>query len=447
MKSRIRQLNLFPTIEREQLEGKYSSLMRERLDFRPFLGFGSNNIEPIFRWFRYKEAFSQQLVKEILTNEWRLPNNSLIFDPFAGCGTTLLSCQRLGFPAIGVDIMPLAVFASKVKLHTNYDVTRLRQALSDILTKPFSPTGESLPKIRIIDLALPPETQEKALFYRDQIQAIPDAPTRDFLMLGLLASLEEASYTSKDGQFLRLVKRPPKPIEAVFETKLQQMLSDVTREVEQEPKAQIFIGDARRLPIQVLKYKGRVAGIITSPPYLNRYDYSRTYALELCLLYDEQGKPCVKDFEDLKNIRHSLLRSHIESRPALTDSVKVQALEEVLNSLELKQLNNPRIPIMIEGYFEDMNLAIGEMAKMLKPSGLVALVVDDVRFEGEIIPVDLILSEIAAKYKLKTLEVRVIRFKGNSSQQMGRYGRVPVRESIVFWQKSTLGGNDDSPFG
>jgi len=446
VKSRIRQLNLFPTIEREQLEGKYSSLMRERLDFRPFLGFSSNKIEPVFRWFRYKEAFSQQLVKEILTNEWRLPNNSLIFDPFAGCGTTLLSCQRLGFPAIGIDIMPLAVFASKVKLHTNYEVTRLRQAIGDILTKPFSPTGESFPKIRIIDLALPSETQEKALFYRDQIQAIHDPPTRDLLMLGLLASLEEASYTSKDGQFLRLVKRPPKPIEAVFETKLQQMFSDVTGEVEQEPKAQIFIGDARRLPIQVLKYKGKVAGIITSPPYLNRYDYSRTYALELCLLYDEQGKPCVKDFEDLKSIRHSLLRSHIESRPAPTDSVKVQALEEVLNSLELKQLNNPRIPIMIEGYFEDMNLAIGEMAKMLKSGGLVALVVDNVRFEGEIIPVDLILSEIAAKYKLKTLEVRAIRFKGNSSQQMGRYGRVPVRESIVFWQKSTFGGNDDPPF-
>ena len=139
--------------------------------------------------------------------------------------------------------------------------------------------------------------------------------------------------------------------------------------------------------------------------------------------------------EDLKKIRHSLLRSHIESRPTPTRSLKIPALEEVLNCLELKQLNNPRIPIMIESYFEDMNLAIREMAKMLKPGGLVALVVDNVRFEGELIPVDLILCEIAAKHKLKTLEVRVTRYKGNSSQQMGRYGKVPARESIVFWQK------------
>jgi SAM-dependent methyltransferase len=445
MKSEIRQLNLFPTIERGQLEEKYSPLINERLDFRAFLGFRLNKAEPIFRWFRFKEAFSHRLVKEILTKEWKLPSDSLIFDPFAGCGTTLLACQQLGYPAIGVDILPIAVFAGKVKLHAEYDLDELRRTADKLRSKPFSATGKSFPKIRIIDLALPQEAQEELLFYREQISNIQEPSTRDFLMLGLLASIEEASYTSKDGQFLRLVERAPKSVEVVFENKLGEMLADLSKldGAKQEPKAQIFLGDARRLPIQVMRYKGRVSGIITSPPYLNRYDYSRTYALELCLLYDERGEPLVKDFEDLKYIRHRLLRSHIESRSAPTNLVKVPALEEVLNCLELKQLNNPRIPIMIEGYFEDMNLAIREMAKMLKPGGLVALVVDNVRFEGELIPVDLILSEIAAKYKLRTIEVRVPRYKGNSSQQMGRFGRVPVRESIVFWQKEILGGSDD----
>ncbi len=445
MKANIKQLNLFPTIERGQLEEKYSCLIKERPDFRGFLGFRLNKAEPIFRWFRFKEAFSGRLVEEILTNEWNLPPDSLIFDPFAGCGTTVLTCQQLGYSAIGLDILPIAVFASKVKLHAEYDLDELRRTADELRNKPFSPTGKSFPKIRIIDLALPQETQEKLLFYREQISAIQEPAVRDFLMLGLLASVEEASYTSKDGQFLRLVERPPQSVGIVFENKVDEMLADLSKldGTKQGPKTQIFLGDARRLPIQALRYKGKVSGIITSPPYLNRYDYSRTYALELCLLYNEQGEPWVKDFEDLKNIRHSLLRSHIESSPTPTNSVKVPALEEVLNCLELKQLNNPRIPIMIEGYFEDMNLATREMAKMLKPGGLVALVVDNVRFEGELIPVDLILCEMAAKHKLKTLEVRVPRYKGNSSQQMGRYGRVPVRESIVFWQKEIPRGSDD----
>jgi site-specific DNA-methyltransferase (cytosine-N4-specific) len=152
-------------------------------------------------------------------------------------------------------------------------------------------------------------------------------------------------------------------------------------------------------------------------------------------MYGEDGKPCVREFDDLKAIRHSLLRSHIESRPAPTDEVDSPALDEVLASLSSKSLNNNRIPIMIEGYFEDMNLAIAGMARMLAPGGRVALVVANARFEGELVPVDLMLSELAESHGLLTEEIRVTRYKGNSSQQMGRYGKVPVRESVCFWHK------------
>lgn len=435
------QLALFPTTQRDLLEERYQPLFRDDLAFGKLVTYVTNKTEPIFGWFRYKEGFSRRLVEQVLLREWQLPYDSLVFDPFAGCGTTLLACQQLGYPALGTDIMPLAVFVSRVKLRRDYNIQELETAVSKLLSETSTSTGKSWPKVRIIDLAFSQQTKEGILFYRELIQSVPDEATRDFLMLGLLASIEEASYTSKDGQFLRLISRPPKAIRMVLEAKLARMLSDLRNLFahfdgkESPEQAQIFLGDARHLPKDASRYRGKVAGIITSPPYLNRYDYSRTYALELCLLYDENGEPCVKDFEDLKNIRHSLLRSHIESRAATTSFVKVPALGEILENLEPKQLNNPRIPIMIEGYFEDMNLVIAQMSQMLKKGGLVALVVANARFEDEIIPVDLILSEIAASHGLETTEVRITRYKGNSSQQMGRYGRVPVRESIAFWRK------------
>ncbi len=63
------------------------------------------------------------------------------------------------------------------------------------------------------------------------------------------------------------------------------------------------------------------------------------------------------------------------------------------------------------------------------------MVVDNVRFEGKRLPVDLILSEMAEEEGFAVEEIVVGRYKGNSSQQMGRYGRVPVRESIVVRRK------------
>jgi hypothetical protein len=108
---------------------------------------------------------------------------------------------------------------------------------------------------------------------------------------------------------------------------------------------------------------------------------------------------------------------------------------EVVTNLKYKKLNNPRIPHMITAYFVDMEKAITEWSRILAPGARVALVVDNVRFEGEMVPVDLVLSEIAERHGFVAEEIIVARYKGNSSQQMGRYGRVPVRESVVVWRK------------
>jgi predicted MPP superfamily phosphohydrolase len=90
---------------------------------------------------------------------------------------------------------------------------------------------------------------------------------------------------------------------------------------------------------------------------------------------------------------------------------------------------------MITGYFLDMQRVIKEWARVLAKGARVAMVVDNVRFEGELIPVDLILSDMAEEEGFRVDEIIVARYKGNSSQQMGKYGRVPVRESITLWTR------------
>jgi site-specific DNA-methyltransferase (cytosine-N4-specific) len=63
----------------------------------------------------------------------------------------------------------------------------------------------------------------------------------------------------------------------------------------------------------------------------------------------------------------------------------------------------------------------------------VGLLVGNVCFGGEVIPVDLILGEMAERAGFQVESIEVTRTKGNASQQMGRYGRVPVRESVSTW--------------
>jgi site-specific DNA-methyltransferase (cytosine-N4-specific) len=428
------------TTGREELEERYAHLLEERFALRQHVTYVPNKRTPVQRWFRYKEAFSSDLVRLFLSEFGAAPHTHRVFDPFVGCGSTVLAAKQVGFGAWGIDILPVAVFVARVKLRgaEEYNLDALREAIDDILRMPYSAPNIMAPgDVRIIRKAYTEDTLNQILFFQEQIEAVQDDHIRDFLQLALLAVLESVSHTSKDGQYLRLRKTARlSDVREALSIQLDMMWDDLngvgqqalpgweSPEVTTNAHYYVEQADARDF---AHKFDDHADVIITSPPYLNRYDYSRIYSLELCLGF-------VETFEQLKAVRHSLLRSHIESRPAPTDEVHHPALVEVLQNLQGQKLNNPRIPIMIKGYFEDMNLVFRQLARICRPNARVALVVANARFHGELIPVDLILSELAGDAGFQTEKIYITRYKGNSSQQMGRFGRVAVRESVALWR-------------
>lgn len=416
---------------RAALENKYRSCLQVRLEARRLVTYVPNKTLPVYNWFKFKEGFSRQLVAE-LAAQFELTKRDFVFDPFAGCGTTLLTCKELGIRAAGIDVLPTSAFVAKVKLFDWPDLDELLRAVQRLMDARFHEPSITWPNVRIINLAFTQDVQAQILFFKEEIEKFKP-PIRDFLMLGLLSIIETVSRTSKDGQFLRLVEKLIPPVRDALRGILSTMISDLSLQHQTlfkngKVRVTASAGDARD-DVWARKYSNRVAAIITSPPYLNRYDYSRTYALELCLL-------TVKSHREMVDVRHSLLRSHVESREHVGKEIKLPALDEVLTELAKKDLNNNRLPVMVKGYFEDMNLVIKNMATALKPGGQVALVVANAQFAGENVPVDLMLSELAEGHNLSTEDIWVTRFKGNSSQQMAVYGRRPVRESIVFWKKN-----------
>lgn len=61
---------------------------------------------------------------------------------------------------------------------------------------------------------------------------------------------------------------------------------------------------------------------------------------------------------------------------------------------------------------------------------------DNVQYAGISIPVDLILSSLAERFDLQVEAILVLPDeKGNSSQQMGKHGRQPLRKCVYVWRK------------
>ena len=420
---------------RERLEAKFRGRMREELGLRKAVSYVGNRGVPFLRLYRYKEAFSFNLVREFLSR-FGADREDYVLDPFAGLGTTLFTSMLLGIPSIGIDRLPIAHFIAKTLpkflfLREN-EIKNLWNEIKPKVQK--SEPAEVAMDVPIMRLAFTEENLTLLRRLKTAVDGLPQ-PYRDIFLFLFFSILEECSLTSKDGQFLRLRrdKITPSPLDAM-DRKVAMVEEDLRRirslypglSIKGEVLPEVYLADARDL--SGINFRRRPTIIITSPPYANRYDYTRTYSLELCFHF-------VNNFEELKALRFSILRSHIEAKVGKEERPPHPAVEEVVDALSEKKLNNPKIPVMLIGYFVDMRKVIGEWYRVLAPGGKVAMVVDNVRFEGEMVPVDLILSEMAEEFGFKVREIIVARYKGNSSQQMRKYGKVPVRESITVWEK------------
>ena len=117
-----------------------------------------------------------------------------------------------------------------------------------------------------------------------------------------------------------------------------------------------------------------------------------------------------------------------------------KALQEINQALkhrnEKGEINNKGVLKMVDGYFTELAFLFAELYRVCKPGAYVAFVNDNVRYAGEVIPVDYLTTNLAEQIGFKPVKIYTLRQqKGNSSQQMKKYGRIALRKSITIWKK------------
>jgi DNA modification methylase len=431
---------------------------------RLLVSFQANKTRPVYRWYRFKEAFSASLV-EHLFHKYGITAGRIL-DPFAGSGTALFAASAMGINADGIELLPIGhqIITAKQILDAEFtpeDFERLRQ-WAEMRVWEQSETRFPLPELRITQGAYPDRTKEAIEKYLGACQQ-ENRRVQTVLRFALLCVLESISFTRKDGQYLRWDYRSgrthgkkifdkgniPSFEQAIYE-KINEILADVSPTHQaglfptEKLQGEIRLYDGSCLHILPTLPDGNYDAIMTSPPYCNRYDYTRTYALELALLgTNEQG---------LVKLRQEMLSCTVENRAkdllginprwitALAAADKQTLLQAILKYLEDQKaqgaLNNNGIPRMVRGYFYEMACVISECARVLQPNALLLMVNDNVRYAGASISVDMILSDIAEQLGFRVENILVLPDgKGNSSQQMGEHGRKALRKCVYVWRK------------
>jgi hypothetical protein len=401
---------------------------------------------PRHRWYFVKEAFSP-LVVERAIEDTHFKDSDVVVDPFCGSGTVPLTGALKKHRAMGFEVNPFLAFVSQTKLlqvkpdtldrHLRAVATQARWGRTSPLESfsSFSEAGGS----------------EKWLFNEEVLRTFEGGwgattgiygPARDILRLGLIGAAMDACNATKDGKCLRYRKDWEKlrlgrnDFLGAFEARINDIKTDLDESRNSENKGSVHLGDSRKTLRSEIK--GHFKLCVTSPPYLNSFDYTDIYRPELFL-----GK-FVSSKEELRALRFNTIRSHIQAkweRPKENafGSLYNEAVDKIASRSD--SLWSKNIPLMIQAYFEDMERILRDLRRLAKQDASVWFVVSTSAYAGVEVPVDLIIAHIGSKVGWFLRDVGVIRYLRSSGQHWQRWcesdARKPrLRESVIIFDAS-----------
>lgn len=250
----------------------------------------------VHRLHPYLGKFIPQLV-EIFLRKYK---PTLVYDPFAGSGTTLVEANALGIDSIGTDISIFNVLLSKVKT-ADYDIPLLEKEIYGILKRldtyksKFSKDNKVnklfSTKNEYIQNWFAPNTQKELLCYS---RLIKDYTYQDLLKVVLSRSARSARLvTHYDLDFPKEPQTKPyqcykhqrtcRPVEEAYKFLSRYTIDTLDRvkefsKIKTKSKVTVHHADSREVELS----KG-IDMVFTSPPYIGLIDYhdQHKYAYEL----------------------------------------------------------------------------------------------------------------------------------------------------------------------
>jgi hypothetical protein len=409
-------------------------------------------------WYRFVLSFPAHLVRDYIPR-FEIDPAGLVLDPFCGTGTTLVECKKLGISSIGIESNPMASFASQVKINWDIDPKGLVEHAEYVAKRAW----EKLDSIGITDssdlplftkqrkrstavLRVLPEEKTKLLL-KDSISPVPLHKT-----LVLLETLNE----NRDEAFhrherLALAKavvsgisnlhfgpevgvgplKTDAPVVPTWLNWVRRMAEDLkSLHPLSDTQATVKTGDSRELP-SLLAPKS-VDAVITSPPYPNEKDYTRTTRLESVIL------GFINDKHDLRLLKKNLLRSNTRGvYKADTDDLFVEdngEVQRIANEIEARRVELGKTSgfermyaRVTKLYFGGMKRHLADLRTILRPGANLGYVVgDQASYLRIMIRTGEILAEIAKSLGYEVVGIDLFRTR------LATATKEQLREEIVL---------------
>ncbi|CAN5370901.1 DNA methyltransferase [soil metagenome] len=410
--------------------------------------------ELVHNWYRFVLSFPPHLVRHYLS-ELEVTADSCVLDPFCGTGTTIVECKKNGIASVGVESNLLAHFASSTKVDWSPSPEKLlfqseriadlwRDAMSastvgeDDLVEGIYRQEEGLETLGaekfslLLKDSISPLPLHKAILLRRILEDEAPAKLVPHLRLALARSLVADIGNLHFGPEVGV--GPPKDDAPVIESWQASVRSicDGLRAYgsHKGTPARVFREDARQIS-NVLEPES-IDAVITSPPYPNEKDYTRTTRLESVLLGFVETKA------ELRAMKKGLLRSntrnvYVEDTDdrwvAENEAIQTLATEIERRRIELGKTSGfeRQYARVTKLYFGGMYRHLADLRTALKPGARLAYVVgDQASYFRVMIRTGQILGAIAQQLGYELVSIDLFRTR------LATATRAQLREEVVI---------------
>lgn len=357
-------------------------------------------------YFKYPCKFIPEIPRWAL-NKYITKGNENVLDPFSGSGTTLLEANLKGLNAYGTEIDSFAKLLIKVKTtlldipEINYIKEWIKNLISSYKDSFKDYEDPFVPQINNLYHWFPEENVQKLGLIKREISKVENQRIADFLKVCLASSVRKCSYAddvSPKPYVSKKIKKVPSDPFVIYPTvveKYLQLMNDfVTHSITNTVgNTELLSGDALNINTDL---KFNIA--ITSPPYINAFDYVRTLRLENLWLDLESEDTLRKKKKDYVG----------------TENVKVKIEEEDLSILDLSdelrdiyyriEAVDKKRAVVVKKFFEDMRQNLLEVKDVLVDGGKYCIVIGDSTIRKVRVKSWKIISDIAISegYELDT---------------------------------------------
>lgn len=413
------------------------------------IGSAKDNLRsPIHNWYKFSAGFSHRFVEQIIKNEkLETSPQSKIFDPFAGCGTTLVCSQKVGIDAIGNEAQEFMYDVIRAKLNWRIEEKEFENYfafIKDYVRDHYAQFNYDAKTHSLLRGLYKRDALTKLYLIRDSLSEIAAHKYRRFFKLALSQSLHKVSTNPIAVPYIvrgTTLHSTNKAWE-FFESISRKMLEDAKQYRRKKHTSRVHLQDSRARNHNIADKECSIC--ITSPPYLNNLDYG-----EMSKVHSHFFE-YTDDWSDITNkVRKRLVTgatTHYSDRDfsftRFRESDFYLSNQHVATSLlkiakELGPICKQRsgkksYDILTLLYFSDMFQVLKEIRRTLSPVGKAYLILGDSAPYGVHIPTTKILGNISKNAGFSSYGIHKIRTRGTKWKSLRFRHSLELTESLLI---------------